>query len=173
VTVAQVDLLRLRIPVPESLAAKVRIGDSADVRVQATGEHFTGKVTRFTDALDPSTRTMQVEIDVPNPNFRLQPGMYADVTLLANSRSNTLTIPVEAIERNGDKTSVLVLDADNRVQRREVELGVESSNHAEVLSGLRDGEKVLVGNLGSYQVGEEVQPKPSALAPDENEGGEN
>jgi hypothetical protein len=59
------------------------------------------------------------------------------------------------------------------VQRREVELGVESSNHAEVLSGLRDGEKVLVGNLGSYQVGEEVQPKPSALAPDENEGGEN
>jgi hypothetical protein len=50
---------------------------------------------------------------------------------------------------------------------------VESSNHAEVLSGLRDGEKVLVGNLGSYQVGEEVQPKPSALAPDENEGGEN
>ena len=66
----------LRIPVPESLAAKVRIGDSADVHVQATGEHFTGKVARFTDALDTSTRTMQVEIDVPNPNYHLQPGMY-------------------------------------------------------------------------------------------------
>ena len=87
VTVAQVDVLRLRIPVPESLAGKVRIGDSADVHVQATGEHFTGKVTRFTDALDPSTRTMQVEIDVPNPKYELQPGMYADVTLQANSRA--------------------------------------------------------------------------------------
>ncbi len=173
VTVAQSDLLRLRIPVPESLAAKVRIGDSADVRVQATGEHFTGKVARFTDSLDTATRTMQVEIDVPNPTYHLQPGMYADVTLTADSRRNALTIPVEAIERNGDKTSVLVLDADNRVQRREVQLGVESSNHAEVLGGLQEGEKVLVGNLGSYQVGEEVHPKPSVLAADENDGGEN
>ncbi len=128
VTVAQVDLLRLRIPVPESLAAKVRIGDSADVQVQATGEHFTGKVTRFTDALDPSTRTMQVEIDVPNPNYHLQPGMYADVTLLANSRPDALTVPIDAIQRTGNKTSVLVVDAQNRVQSREVEIGVESSN---------------------------------------------
>ncbi len=97
VTLAQVNVLRLRIPVPESLAAKIRVGDSADVHVQATGEHFTGKVVRFTDALDPSTRTMQVEIDVPNPNYHLQPGMYADVRLSANSRENTLTIPIEAV----------------------------------------------------------------------------
>ena len=85
VTLAQIDVLRLRIPVPESLTSKVRIGDSADVRVQATGEHFTGKVTRFTDSLDSSTRTMQVEIDVPNPHYHLQPGMYAEVHLSANS----------------------------------------------------------------------------------------
>ena len=74
VTVAQVNVLRLRIPVPESIAARVRDGDSADVHVQATGEHFTGKVTRFTDSLDTSTRTMQVEIDVPNPDYHLQAG---------------------------------------------------------------------------------------------------
>ena len=104
---------------PESLAAKVRIGDSADVHVQATGEHFTGKVTRFTDSLDTSTRTMQVEIDVPNPDYHLQPGMYADVTLSANSRHDALTVPVEAIQRSDDnKTSVLVVDAQNRVQSR-------------------------------------------------------
>ena len=108
VTVAQSDLLRLRIPVPESLAAKVRIGDSADVHVQATGEHFTGKVTRFTDALDTSTRTMQVEIDVPNANYHLQPGMYADVQLSADSRPNALTVPIEALRRGDNKTSVLV-----------------------------------------------------------------
>ncbi|MGD0930507.1 MAG: efflux RND transporter periplasmic adaptor subunit [Candidatus Korobacteraceae bacterium] len=159
VTVAQSDLLRLRIPVPESLAAKVRIGDSADVHVQATGEHFTGKVTRFTDALDPSTRTMQVEIDVPNPNYHLQPGMYADVQLSADSRPNTLAVPVEAIRRGDNKTSVLVLDADNRVQSREVQLGVESSDNVEILAGLTEGERVIVGNLGSYQPGELVRPK--------------
>lgn len=161
VTVAQVDLLRLRIPAPESIAAKVRIGDSADVEVQATGEHFTGKVTRFTDALDPSTRTMQVEIDVPNPNYHLQPGMYANVTLQADSRPNALTVPVEAIQRNGSKTDVLLLDGQNRVQRKEVEIGLESSNSVEILAGLNEGDRVLVGNLGSYQPGETVIPRPA------------
>ena len=166
VTIAQVDVLRLRIPVPESLAAKVRIGDSADVHVQATGEHFTGKVTRFTDALDPSTRTMQVEIDVPNPGYHLQPGMYADVTLSANSRPNALTIPIGAVRRGESRTSVLVLDEQNRVQARDVRIGVESSNNVEVLAGLNEGDKVIVGNLGSYQAGEIVRPRPSVFAED-------
>ncbi len=104
VTVAQVDVLRLRIPVPESLAAKVRIGDSADVHVQATGEHFTGKVARFTDALDPSTRTMQVEIDVPNPSYHLQPGMYADVTWLrANSAQCADHSDLGALQRGHER----------------------------------------------------------------------
>jgi RND family efflux transporter MFP subunit len=160
--------LRLRIPVPESLTADVKIGDPADVHVQATGEHFTGKVERFTDSLDPSTRTMQVEIDVPNPTYHLQPGMYADVRLSANSRPNALTIPIQAIQRSDNKTSVLVVDSQNLVQSREVKIGVESSNSVEILSGLTEGERVIVGNLGSYQPGELVQPKDAALtaAPD-------
>ena len=168
VTLAQVNVLRLRIPVPESLAAKVKVGDSADVHVQATGEHFTGKVTRFTDALDPSTRTMQVEIDVPNPNYHLQPGMYADVTLMANSRPDTLTIPVTSILRSENKTSVLVVDPEDRVQVRQVQLGVESPNRVEVLSGLSEGEKVIVGNLGSYQAGEVVRPKHAIFTTADN-----
>ena len=171
VTLAEIDVLRLRIPVPESLTSKVRIGDSADVHVQATGEHFTGKVTRFTDSLDPSTRTMQVEIDVPNPNYHLQPGMYADVRLSANSVSNALTVPIEAIQRTENKTSVLVVDAQNRVQSREVQVGVESSNNVEILSGLTEGEQVIVGNLGSYQPGELVRPKVSAFTAGPKSGG--
>ncbi len=81
VKLAQVNILRLRIPVPEEIAPHIHIGSPADVRVQATGEKFTGKVTRFTDSMDRSTRTMQVEIDVPNANYRLAAGMYADVSL--------------------------------------------------------------------------------------------
>ena len=161
VTVAQVSVLRLRIPVPESLAAKVRTGDSADVLVQATGEHFTGKVARFTDSLDPSTRTEQVEIDVPNPNYHLQPGMYAEVHLSANARPDVLTVPVEAIKRSDNNTSVLVVNPDGRVEPRDVKLGVESPNRVEILAGLHEGEQVVVGNLGSYQAGEQVKPKPA------------
>ncbi len=163
VTIAQVDVLRLRIPVPESLAAKVKIGDSADVHVQATGEHFTGKVARFTDSLDTSTRTMQVEIDVPNPNYHLDAGMYAEVTLSANSRPNALTVPIEAIQRGENKTTVLVVDAQNRVQLREVQVGVESSNNVEILGGLNEGEQVIVGNQGNYQPGELVKPRESSF----------
>jgi len=162
VTIAQIDLLRLRIPVPESMASKVRLGDPVDVHVQSTGEHFTGKVARFTNALDPSTRTMQVEVDVPNPTYRLQPGMYADVTLLSGRQANVLSVPINALQRGQDKTTVLVVDAQNRVQRRDVQTGAEDSNKVEIVSGLSEADRVIIGNLASYQPGQLVQPKQSA-----------
>jgi RND family efflux transporter MFP subunit len=162
VTVAQISTLRLRIPVPESLAAKVRLGDPVDVHFQATGEHFTGKVARFTDSLDTSTRTMQVEIDVPNPNYHLQPGMYADVVLAAGRQANVLTVPINAIQRNQNTTTVLLVDAQDRVQRRMVQVGAEDSNKVEILSGLSEGDRIIIGNLGSYREGELVRPRESA-----------
>lgn len=164
VTVAQVDVLRLRVPVPESLAAKVKVGDAADVTVQATGEHFSGKVARCTDALDPSTRTEQIEIDVPNPNYRLQPGMYADVHLNANAVPNALTIPIQAVRRTDSGASVLAVDSQNKVEVRDVKLGIENPSRVEIISGLKEGDQVIVGNLGRYQAGELVQPKAAALA---------
>jgi RND family efflux transporter MFP subunit len=148
--------------VPERIAAKVRIGDSADVHVQATGEHFTGKVARFTDSLDTSTRTMQVEIDVPNPNYHLQPGMYADVTLMAGQQADALTVPIGAIQRGQNSSTVLVVDAQNQVQKREVRTGIEDSNKVEILSGLSEGDRVIIGNLASYREGQLVRPKESA-----------
>jgi RND family efflux transporter MFP subunit len=163
VTLAQINVLRLRIPVAESLAAKIRIGDSADVVVQATGEHFTGKVTRFTNSLDTSTRTEQVEIDVKNSDYHLQPGMYADVRLSVNAQANALTIPIEAIQRGESKNSVMVVDAQNRVQQREVKLGIEGPNNVEIVAGLTEGERVIVGNPGSFQPGEVVTPKAGAF----------
>src|SRR5208283_5466439 len=164
VTVAQINILRLRIPVPESIAAKVKIGDSADVNVQATGEHFTGNVARFTDSLDSSTRTMQVEIDVPNSNYHLQPGTYANVNLASDNKPNVLTVPVGAIQRGEGKTSVLLVDPQNRVELRQVGTGVESSDEVEIVSGLSEGDRVIVGNLGSFQPGELVKPKESKVA---------
>lgn len=165
VTVAEIKTLRLRIPVPESLAAKVRVGDSVDVHVQATGEHFTGTVARFTNALDTATRTMQVEIDVPNPNYHLRPGMYADVLLAAGRQVDVLTVPINALQRSQNSTNVLVVNASDRVQKREVQTGVQDSNKVEVISGVSEGDRVIVGNLASYREAELVHPKKSTPMP--------
>jgi RND family efflux transporter MFP subunit len=161
VKLAQVNVLRLRIPVPESLAASIRVGQPAEVIVQATKERFTGTVTRFTDSLDRTTRTMQVEIDVPNETYKLQPGMYANVSLQVQKQANALTVPINAIQRGHDTIRVLMVDRQNRVQEREVRTGAEDGNNVAILSGLSEGDRVLIGNLASYQPGQVVRPKES------------
>ena len=171
VKLAEVDILRLRIPVPESAAGSVRIGQPADITVQATGEHFTGTVTRFTDSLDRSTRTMQVEIDVANDKYRLQPGMYADVTLHIQKHDNALTIPIQAVQQQNGKPSVLLIDQQNRVQSREIKTGLEAPTRVEVLEGLNEGDRVIVGNFGSFQAGQIVEPKLAKLTDSGGAGG--
>jgi RND family efflux transporter MFP subunit len=163
VKIAQVSVLRLRIAVPESLAARVHDGQSAEVTVQATGEHFTGKVARSTDALDRSTRTMQVEVDVPNQKLHLAPGMFANVVLQVENHANALTIPVQALSRNGNNSSVLLVNEGNRVEARELQTGLEDADTVEVLTGLKQGDRVIVGNLGSYQPGQVVDPRLSTM----------
>lgn len=173
VKLAQVNVLRLRIPVPESLAAAVRVGQPADVAVHATGEHFTGHVTRFTNALDRTTRTMQVEIDVPNESYKLQTGMYADVSLQTQNSPDALTIPVQAVQHHDGKASVLIVDQQNRVQPREIQTGLEDPARVEVLSGLSEGDRVIVGNFGSFQPGQVVDPKMTQFNSDSGKGGAN
>jgi RND family efflux transporter MFP subunit len=164
VRLSQVNVLRLRIPVPESLASSVRDGEPADIRVKATEEHISGKVIRSTDSLDRSTRTMQVEVDVPNRDYKLSPGMYADVSLRIQNDANALTLPVQAINRNADKTTVLLVDSQNDVEEREIHTGIEGSNRMQILSGLKEGDRVIVGNLGEYRPGQHVEPQMSAMA---------
>jgi RND family efflux transporter MFP subunit len=168
VKLSEVNVLRLRIPVPESLAASVRDGATADIRVKATGEHFSGKVKRSTDSLDRSTRTMQVEIDVPNHDYKLTPGMYAEVALQIQNDPNALTLPLQAISRNGDKVSVLLVNAQNHVEERAIQTGIEGSSRIQVLSGLKEGDRVIVGNLGQYRPGQHVTPQLSAMADQNN-----
>jgi RND family efflux transporter MFP subunit len=164
VKLSQVNVLRLRIPVPESLAASVRDGEPADIRVKATDEHLSGKVIRSTDSLDRSTRTMQVEVDVPNRDYKLTPGMYADVSLRIQNDPNALTLPLQAINRGADKTTVLFVNAENHVEEREIHTGIEGSNRIQILSGLNDGDRVIVGNLGEYRAGQHVDPQLSTMA---------
>jgi RND family efflux transporter MFP subunit len=164
VKLSQVNVLRLRIPVPESLAASVRDGEPADIRVKATNQHLSGKVIRSSDSLDRSTRTMQVEVDVPNRDYKLTPGMYADVSLRVQNAPNALTLPLQAISRSADKTTVLLVNAQNHVEEREIRTGIEGPDRIEVLSGLSESDRVIVGNLGAFRAGQHVDPKPSSMA---------
>ena len=172
VKVAQVDVLRLRLPVPESLAAFVKVGDLATIRVGATGRTFMGKVTRNTGALDSSTRSMQVEIDVPNGDGKLDPGMYADVTLNIQRAGDALVVPVQAVDRSGSQTFVLLVDSSNHVQKRAVQIGVATSNRVEILGGINQGDLVIVANLASFQQGELVNPKRTSMGMSTSSNGE-
>jgi RND family efflux transporter MFP subunit len=158
VKLSQSDLLRLRLPVPEDAVQYIHEGDPVQVRVDAVNRTFTGEVVRFTRNVSTETRTMETEIDVPNANLTLMPGMYANATLQLEYHDNVLTIPIQAVMQNGNQSSVLILDAQNRVQSRPIQLGIQSSSRAEVVSGLNEGDRVITGAQSNYQQGEKVRP---------------
>lgn len=159
VRVAETDVFRLTLPVPESAVPDVHLGSSVQVRVQALDRAFEGKVARFADAVDPETRTMHTEVDVKNTG-RLVQGMYAEVSLVLAHRDGTLTVPIQAVVRNGSEATVLVVNAENRLEERRVELGLEGARWVEVVSGLKENDRVLIGSRSEYRVGDRVEPKP-------------
>ena len=159
VKLAEVDILRLRLPVPESLAPYVHDGDPASVRVDALGLTLQGKVTRSAGALDTDTRTMQVEIDVPNKDHRLEPGMYAEVTLNVAHSGDSLITLAQAVDQSTSQPFVLLVNAANKIEKREVHLGVSTSTRIELVSGVQEGDRIVAVNLSSFQPGEIVTPR--------------
>jgi RND family efflux transporter MFP subunit len=168
VQVAQSDLLRLRMPVPESDVPYIHIGGDVQVKVSSTGKVFTGKIVRFTRALDTSTRTMLTEVDVPNPDLILDPGMYAESTIQLEQKNDVLILPAQAVVENGDQAYVLVVNATNHIEKRNVTLGIQTSNRVEITSGLQAGEKVVASGQTDYQPGDLVTPH-AAFIPTEAE----
>src|SRR5580704_239542 len=159
VKLAQCDILRLRLPVPESAVASIHVGSPVQVQVKAIGRVFSGKVVRFTRSVSLDTRTMETEIDVENADLSLTPGMYADATLELDRKENALNIPVQAVIQAANEHYVMVVDGQDHVQKRTVELGEQTSNRAEVLRGLSENDQVIVGGQSNYQIGELVKPR--------------
>jgi RND family efflux transporter MFP subunit len=164
VRLAQISILRLVLSIPESLAAQIHLGEVVNLRVQALNRDIEGKISRFADSLDLQTRTMETEIDVDNRDGQLIPGMYAETSLALQQKQNTLAIPLEAIARNGEDATVLLVTPQNIVLERHVRLGMEDSTYVEVLSGLAEGDRVILGNRSLFRAGEKVQPHEVAAA---------
>ena len=160
VQLAEWSKLRLVVPVPESAVPQLLLGSKVQVHVSAMNRDFEGRVARFADALNDETRTMHTEIDVENSDGTLKEGMYAEAKIILKQQNNALTIPIQALERNATGGTVLIVDAEGRVEERQVKLGAESSDRVEILAGLAENDRVIIGNRGEFHAGEKVRPKP-------------
>lgn len=164
VRLSQVDRLRLVLPVPESVVPQLRVGSPVSVRVSALDRSFAGRVSRTAGKIVATTRTMETEVDVPNPKGVLTPGMYADATLTLEQAPQALAVPVQAIADQGDKASVMVVTPEKRVEERSVKLGLETAEYRQILDGVREGELVVTGNRSQLKAGQVVEPKVVALS---------
>jgi RND family efflux transporter MFP subunit len=157
---SQNNLLRLVIPVPERAVPDISDGQTLEINVSALHKTFAGKIVRFSDQIDPATRTMHTEVTVPNVNYELVPGMYASVRIPLHSVAGVLTVPVQAVQSSGTgQGTVLVVNSLNHLERREVTLGLQTATDAEVLSGLRENETVVFGEQNQFKEGQQVLPQ--------------
>ncbi|HMF75398.1 MAG TPA: efflux RND transporter periplasmic adaptor subunit [Bryobacteraceae bacterium] len=158
IRLSQNNLLRLLLPVPESAAPSIRVGETVDVTVDALHKTFPGRVTRFEDKVDMSTRTMNTEVDVPNRDYVLIPGMYAQVKLHMSQSKKVLAVPLDAVEETDGGREVYAVQGDT-VRVLPVSVGVKTSQQQEIRTGVQEGDLVIVGRHAGLENGQKVQPK--------------
>jgi len=152
-TVQRIDTIRVFCDVPENDVPHLHVGDPAIVKPSGfDGEPFIGKVTRFSRRLDPETRNMRTEIDLPNPKERLYPGTYAVVSLEMNRRSDALTVPSAAVGSDNDGNFVYTIN-DSRITRLAVKTGLTDNGRTEVTAGLSEETPVVASTKGLFPVG--------------------
>lgn len=156
VRLSEDDLFRLVIPVPESYVRFIRVGDPVDVRVPSLNRTFPGKVARFSVDVREDTRTMHTEVDVRNHDHALVPGLYAEADLTLEHKEDIPAIPLQALNHEGGKTTVFVVNSNDQLEDRPVSLGIQTANDAEVVAGLREGEMVVVSDRAGLKPGEKV-----------------
>jgi len=159
VRISQDDLFRLVIPVPESYVRYIHVGDPVNVIVPSLSRTFPGKVTRFSVDVKEDTRTMHTEVDVPNLDHALMPGMYAEAALTLERKRDALSVPLQAINREGEQTTAYAVNQANKIEDRKVTLGLQTANEAEVLTGLHEGDQVVVSDRSGLKPGQDVRPQ--------------
>jgi HlyD family secretion protein len=155
---ARSDVVTITVDVPEMYAPEVNPGDRAEVKLQAMkGRTVEGKVSRISWALDPRSRTIRVEIDIPNPGSKLLPGLYAYATVIVEEHPDVLTVPATAVVNEKDK-SYCVAVVEGKAVRRPIEVGLSDGTRTEVVSGLEGNEAVVKANAASFTDGQPVEP---------------
>ena len=156
-TVVRTDRMRVFVDLPEMDVPLVKAGDAAVVRVQSLAdEEFAAAVARTSWALDPSTRTLHTEVDVPNTDGRLRPGMYARVSIHVAEHQDALVVPLTAVVEQ-DRRAWCFVAVDAIVRRKPVTLGIRGSGEVEIVSGLSGDELVVQAAAASLSEGQPVE----------------
>jgi membrane fusion protein, multidrug efflux system len=158
VRLSQLDRLRLIFPVSMSYVSQVKVGTPVEVRVQNRERPLLGEVARITHKIEMATRTMDVELDVPNSDLMVIPGMYASVKIKLDLREHTLALPIQAVAR-GQTPSVFRLNSDYQIEERPVKLGLETPTRLEIMAGLQENDLVMMGSRAQVRPGQKVEPK--------------
>jgi RND family efflux transporter MFP subunit len=164
VRLSQNSLLRLTISIPESAVPRIHVGASVDVSVPILKRTFAGTVARFADKLDEDTRTMHTEVDVKNAELTLVPGMYAQTTLMLDDKKGALVVPMQAVDRTEKGATVMVVDDHSEIATRPVTIGIETEDRVELTTGVREGERVVVGNRSQLKAGQRVTAQTAGSA---------
>ena len=155
---AQIDPLRVFVSVPQADAPYVKPGTPASLEMREyTGQKFAGKIVRTADAIDPATRTLLTEIDVPNPDGRLLPGAYAQVHFAVPIQTVRISVPVNALLFRGEGPRVAVVGPDDKVHLKAVTIGRDFGTTVEILTGVETGDQIVLNPADSLEDGQQVR----------------
>ena len=169
VRVSQDDKFRLVMPVPESSVRYVHLGDPVNVSVPSLNRGFPGKVARFSVDVKEDTRTMHTEVDVPNPNHVLIPGMYAEAAISLERTRDALCVPLQAVNHEGELTTAFVVNQKNTIEDRKITLGLQTASEAQVITGISEGDQVVVSDRSGLKPGQAVRPQIVEMLPYQGE----
>jgi RND family efflux transporter MFP subunit len=164
VRLSQVDRLRLDIAVPESAVPVIKNNAPVTVSVPVMHRTFPGTIARFADRLEQDTRTMLVEVDVPNPSGELKPGMMAETNVSLEQAPNVLSVPVQALDATAKTPTVLIVTKNHVIDVRPVTVGLQTASRVAVSGPIAEGDLVVVGAHDQLHRGQEVTPKQLAAA---------
>jgi multidrug efflux system membrane fusion protein len=161
---ARVDPLRVFTSVPQAYAPYIKVSANTSVTLQEfPGRKFVGKVARTAEAIDPSTRTLLTEVDVPNKDGRLLPGSFGEVHFAVGSGVDKVTVPVNAMLFRAEGAQVAVIGSDNKVQLRHINIGRDYGTTLEVLGGVSATDQIVINPADSLEDGQQVniaEPQP-------------
>ena len=161
--IAQTATLRIYVNVPQANAASIQLSQPAQLTVSnLPGRRFTGTVARTAGSLDPTTRTLLVEVHVPNPDGALLPGMYAQVDLSSARRVPPLLVPGDALIIQNDVTEVAIVRPDHTIHLQKIEVGRDYGAQVEVLAGLQPGDAIIPNPGDAAREGLKVDPVSSS-----------
>ena len=162
---AQIDPLRVFVSVPQSFGPSIRVGMKACLELsEFSGRSFCGQVTRTANAIDPGTRTLLTEVDVPNPSGTLLPGSYAQVNFNVKMTGERFTLPINALLFRPEGTMAAVVGPDSRLNLKKITIGRDFGANLEVLEGISPEDNIVVNPPDALEQGQQVKVTPQSTA---------